>query len=103
MNKVFTILCTLVFIAACGGGPSWDGQWSGVEKEVMDVTLKISDGSVVVLQDGDVEDRCVFDVNESESTLDCVDEDDELTMTLEGDVITLSSEGEDMVFTFARD
>jgi hypothetical protein len=100
MNKLFTILCTLVFITACGGSSSWDGQWSGVEKHVKDITLKISDGSVIVLEDGDVEDTCAFDVNESEPIWDCEKEDDKMTMTLEGDVLTLSSRGK--VATFSR-
>jgi hypothetical protein len=101
MNKLFTILCTLVFITACGG-PSWDGQWSGVG-DVVDATLEISDGSISVMENESVYDTCTFDAGESETTLDCEKEDDKLTISLDGDVITLSFDDDDEVFTFKRD
>jgi hypothetical protein len=101
MNKLFTILCTLVFITACGG-PSWDGQWSGVGDAGNNNKMKISDGSVTLMENGSVYDTCTFDAGESETKLKCSLEEG-WNVALDGDVITLSFDDDDDVYTFKRD
>jgi hypothetical protein len=101
MNKLFTILCTLVLITACGG-PSWDGQWSGVESQVDNNIMEISDGSVNLMENGKVVDTCTFDASGSTSAMDCGKEDG-INAALDGDIITLTMDGNDRVFTFKRD
>ena len=100
MNKLFTMLCTLVFITACGGSPSWDGQWSSVQDE--DLTMVISDGSASLMEDGREVDKCTFDASESEAKLECKDEEG-LNIALKDDVITVTMDGDDDVLTFNRE
>ena len=100
MNKLFTMLCTLVFITACGGSPSWDGTWLGVEDD--DITMVISDGTASLTENERDEDICTFDASESEAKLECKDEEG-LNIALKDDVITVTMDGDDDVLTFNRE
>ena len=103
MNKLYAFLA-LVFLTACGS-PGLDGTWSGVgEAEGYGIELPGSEAKLTEVGDDYVILCDVESPNESKSNLTCNDDGFSfgLTVSVDGDNMTATEDGDEEILNFVR-